>query len=130
MGRIPGYFPLSLFLPALTVLLLLYCLATDAGAATIRGWDVDGGVVSPMPGVSFFAWPPGEAGYGANVYAGVDLDGDGRDDLVVGRGPDPQAGCPVRVFNFATGSPALWLSLEAYPGLSKGSTVAGGVFHP
>ena len=94
----------------------------------IRGWNVDGGTASPMPLVNFFAWPLGKAWYGARIYAGADLNGDGLDELAVGGGPDPLAGCPVKVFNFVTESPRPMFSLEAYSGLTMGTTVAGGMF--
>jgi predicted GH43/DUF377 family glycosyl hydrolase len=94
--------------------------------AHIRGWNVDGSV-SPMPGFSFFAWPADQSTYGARIFAGSDLDGDGRDDLVTGAGPDPQAGTPVSVYRYLDGTASLWFSLEAFPaGTTMGASVAGG----
>jgi predicted outer membrane repeat protein len=92
----------------------------------IRGWKTDGGQVTPMTGVNFIAWPG--AKFGAKVYAGADLDDDGRDELVVGGGPDPDGGSEVIVFNYDDGTTTPWFTLEAYPGLSMGATVAGGLF--
>ena len=40
----------------------------------IRGWNYDNDSISALPGCSFFAWPSAEARYGAQVYAGGDLD--------------------------------------------------------
>ena len=38
--------------------------------AHVRGWDYDGGVLAPIPGCSFFAYPPAEFRWGANVAIG------------------------------------------------------------
>lgn len=65
--------------------------------------------------------------YGVTVTCG-DLNGDGLDKLVVGGEPDPLAGCPVKVFNFVIESPHTMFSLDAYSGLTTGTTVAGGNF--
>jgi hypothetical protein len=51
----------------------------------VRGWHWDGdGTVSPLPGVSFFAYST--LRWGVNVACG-DLDGDGIDEIVTGPGP-------------------------------------------
>ncbi len=94
--------------------------------AHVRGWNVDG-TVSPMPGFSFFAWPASQSTYGARIFAGADLNDDGRDDLVAGAGPDPAAGTPVQVYRYLGGTAELWFSLEAFPaGTTSGTSVAGG----
>jgi hypothetical protein len=98
-------------------------------ASHVRGWKFDGVTVAPMPGLSFFAWPTGEARYGAEVFAGADLSGDGRDEIVVGGGPDPALGSPVQVYQYDGQEALLWFSLEAYPeGWTHGSRVAAGRF--
>jgi hypothetical protein len=63
-----------------------------------------------------------------NVFAGADLNGDGRDELVAGRGPAPDADTEVKVFTYDGTSVSQWISLEAYPGLSQGTNVAAGRF--
>jgi len=93
----------------------------------IRGWDYDGTAVSPLAGLSFFAWGSTLPGYGARVAAGADLDGNGRADIVVGAGPDPAIGSPVRVFDYHGAGVDLRFSLQAYPvGWRHGVTVAAG----
>ena len=58
--------------------------------AHIRGWNVDGGTATEIPGINLFAWQPSETLFGATVASGTDLDNDGRDEIVVGNGPDPE----------------------------------------
>ena len=106
-------------------------LVTGAGpgavfGAHVRGWNYDGTAVTELPGINFFAWPPEEAWYGAEVFAGADLDGDGRDELVVGCGPNPDAGTPVKVYLYDGIQLTEWFSLEAYPGMAHGTNVAAG----
>jgi len=109
-------------------------IVTGAGpgavfGAHVRGWNVDSGSVSPLPGFSFFAWSPDTVSHGAGVYAGTDLDGDGRDDLVVGNGPDPaMLNVPVKVYRYLDQQAAEWISLEVYPELTHGVRVAAGRF--
>jgi len=93
----------------------------------VRGFNVDGGSVTPISWINLFAWPADWFGYGAKVYAGADLDGDGRDELVVGTGPDPWAPGFVQVLNFGGGG-HFWCHLDAYDGLKWGTNVAGGTF--
>ena len=66
--------------------------------------------------------------FGANVFAGADLNGDGRTELVLGCGPDQNAGTPVKVFEYDGSGVSLWFSLEAFPGMTHGTTVAAGRF--
>jgi hypothetical protein len=83
----------------------------------VRGWNFDGHQVAPLSGFSFLAWPADQARYGTRIFGGADLDGDGRDDLAAGIGPDPapEAGAGLKVFRYDGGQPAEWLSLQAYP---------------
>ncbi len=98
-------------------------------ASHIRGWNYDGEAVTELPGFSFFAWGSALPRFGARVAAGCDLDGAGRDDLVVGAGPDPSVGSPVRVFTYDGASVSAWFSLDAYPpGTTHGVNVASGRF--
>jgi fibronectin-binding autotransporter adhesin len=98
-------------------------------AAHVRGWNVDGGSVEALPGFSLFAWPTTESVYGARVASGTDLDGDDRHEVVVGTGPDPDAGCAVRVFHYTGSALELAFELQAFPdGWTHGTTVATGRF--
>jgi len=93
----------------------------------VRGWNVDGGTVSPLPGFSYIAWAG--ALYGANVSAGADVDLDGRDEIVAGPGPDPAMESPVNVYIYSGSAISLWVSLDAYKSdLTHGVKVAGGRF--
>jgi len=108
-------------------------IVTGAGpgvvfGAHVRGWNVDGGAVTPLPGLSFFAYEYPEHRYGVAVSARADLDGDGRADIVTGLGPDPDAGTTVRVFTYDGGEISPLASLESFTGLTHGATVAAGRF--
>ncbi len=106
-------------------------IVTGAGPGAIfgphvRGWNYDGSAVTPLPGLSFFAWDTEPLRFGATVFAAADLNLDGRDELVVGRGPAPEADTEIKVFTWDGSTVSLMLSLEAYPGLTHGTTVAAG----
>ena len=96
-------------------------------SAHIRGWRYDGSSTTPLSGGSFFAWPSQQARFGATVFAGGDLDEDGRDELIIGAGPGSDMTPRVRVFRYTGGSVTPWFSLTAYPGdWHYGVNVAGG----
>jgi hypothetical protein len=63
-------------------------------APTVRGWNFDGGPLSPIAKINYNAF--GVPEYGANVATG-DVDGDTRGDILTSMGPGPQhaARCPV-----------------------------------
>ncbi len=109
-------------------------IVTGAGpgnvfGAHVRGWNFDGSALESISGINFFAWPADDARYGANVYAGTDLDDDGRDELVVGPGPDPEMASPVKVYQYDGSQVSLWISLQAFPDdWMKGVSVAAGKF--
>jgi hypothetical protein len=96
--------------------------------AHVRGWNCDGGSVTPISGISFFAWPPEEALYGAKVFAGADLNYDGRDDMVAGCGPDAAVGTLVKVYTYDGATCTELMSFEAYSdmALTHGTVVAAG----
>jgi len=94
----------------------------------IRGWNYDGQTLSDMSSINFFAWAHALASYGAEVFAGSDLDSDGRDEILVGCGPDPDVGTPVKVYRHDGSGVILWFSLEAFEGMSHGTSVAAGRF--
>ncbi len=81
--------------------------------AHVRGWNCDGGPATAISNLSFFAWSAADLRYGANVFSGADLNGNGRDEIVVGQGPDPNAGTWVKVYMFDGSQEIEWLSLEA-----------------
>jgi len=91
----------------------------------VRGWNVDGGAATSIPGISFFAY--GTLKWGANVCCS-DLDGDGYDEIVTGAGPGAVFGPHVRGWNYDGGQlasiPAV--SFLAYGTNKYGVRVAGG----
>ena len=108
-------------------------IVTGAGPGAVfgphvRGWNFDGAAVTSLPGYSFFAWETAPLRFGVNVYAGTDLDGDGRDDLLVGRGPDAEANTEVKAFVYDGTAVSQWFMLKAFPGYRFGTTVAAGRF--
>ncbi len=96
--------------------------------AHVRGWNHDGSGISPLPGLSFFAFSWPENRFGAKVSARADLDGDGRDEIVAGLGPDPAAGTTVSVFSYDGSQVTSWAAMESFAGLTEGATVAAGRF--
>jgi hypothetical protein len=108
-------------------------IVTGAGPGAVfgphvRGWNYDGATVAPLPGLSFFAWSPDDVRYGVRVFAGADLDGDGRDELLAGCGPDPGAGTTVKVYSYDGAGAGQLFSLETFPGLYQGADPAAGRF--
>jgi hypothetical protein len=63
----------------------------------VRGWNVDGGAVSAISGVSYLAY--GTPGSGVKVSCG-DIDGDGMDEIVTGTGPGSDLMAHVRGWNY------------------------------
>ncbi len=91
-------------------------ILTGAGPGAVFGphvrafaWDGTSSV-SPVPGVSFFAY--GTLRFGVNVAAG-DIDGDGIDEIITGAGPGEIFGAHVRAFDYDGGP-----SVVAVPGSS------------
>ena len=98
-------------------------------ASHIGGWNYDGISVSPLPGYSFLAWPSSETRYGARIFAGADLNVDGKDELVVGAGPDPSIASTVKVFRYEGFGVIELFSLHAFPSSwTHGVNVAAGRF--
>jgi predicted outer membrane repeat protein len=94
----------------------------------IRGWNFDGDAVTPLHGFSFFAWQTAPLHFGVNVHASADLNGDGRADVIAGRGPDPTADTEVKVFTYDGWTVQEWMTVEAFSGLTHGAKVAAGRF--
>ncbi len=108
-------------------------IVTGAGPGAIfgphvRGWNYDGDTVTPLSDFSFFAWLTGSQSYGVNVFAGTDINGDGLDDVIAGRGPDPEADTEVKVFSYFQGEVVEWMAIDAFEGLTHGTNVAAGRF--
>ena len=98
--------------------------------ALVRGWNVDGSEVTPVPGCELFVWPPGQRLYGARVAVsarGRSASTD-KEFLIVGGGPDPTAGSEIRTYSYDTGLEQLnlWFSFDAFEGTLWGVDVAGG----
>jgi hypothetical protein len=105
-------------------------IVTGAGPGSVfgphvRGWNVDGGTATSMPGVSFLAY--GTNQYGVNVACG-DIDGDGIDEIITGPGPGTVFGAHVRGWNYDGGTMASMpgVSFVAYEGTNKGVRVGTG----
>ncbi len=105
-------------------------IVTGAGPGAVfgphvRGWNVDGAAVQPVPGVSFFAY--GTLKWGVNTACG-DIDGDGIDEIVTGAGPGPVFGPHVRGWNIdgTAAQPITGISYFAYGTLRYGVNVACG----
>jgi predicted outer membrane repeat protein len=95
----------------------------------IRGWCYDGSVIGPLPGCNFTAWKPSRTRYGARVSPGADLDGDGRADIAVGAGPDPDAASRIVVFRYCGDEIRAWVSIQAFPFTwAHGVNVSAGKF--
>ena len=67
-----------------------------AFGAHLRGFDYDGAAIAPAPGINAIVFA---STHGLDVAAG-DLDGDGRDEIVCGAGPDPQSGNLLAGFDY------------------------------
>ncbi len=96
--------------------------------AHIRGWNFDGIALEELRYCSAFAWPPGQALCGANVYAEADMDHDGFNEIIVGGGADPDIGTPVIVLDYSSGEGLFPLcSFDAFSaGFTHGTKVASG----
>jgi len=104
---------------------------SPAFGAHVKGWNYDGEEIAELAGLSFFAWSGEEARFGATVYGDANLDGTGGDEMVVGAGPDPAMGTPVKVYTYdpAAGVVSLWFGLDAFPEQwTSGTSVAAGWF--
>jgi len=99
----------------------------DVFGPHVRGWNVDGGAASAIPGVSYFAY--GTLRWGVNVACG-DIDGDGIAEIVTGPGPSDLFSSHVRGWNFdgETVAPMPGVNFIAYQSFphSLGCTVACG----
>ena len=96
--------------------------------AHLRGWNFDGSTVAAIPGINFFAWDFSEVQFGAQISSGIDFDGDGRDDLLAGPGPDASAPPQLKVFGYDGANTSLLFSFEAFDAaVTHGINAAGGV---
>jgi hypothetical protein len=92
----------------------------------VRGWNYDGEAVTPISGLSFFAFDYSQ--FGVNVGA-ADLDLDGVDEILTGAGPGETYAALVRVYGF-DGELTMLSDYEAYATapVTHGVNVAGGLF--
>jgi streptogramin lyase len=86
-------------------------------SAAIRAYKRDGTLMGE--------WTIADAKYGLTLAAG-DLDGDWRDEIVVGLGPDPQNPATVYVLKYQNGAFTEIASQNVYPDLKYGVNVAVG----
>jgi hypothetical protein len=96
--------------------------------AHVRGWNYDGSSLSPMPTVSFFAYPG--ARYGVVVSAS-DVDGDGIDEILTMPGPDPAQMAHARAWNVDGDQVSAIEEIDFYPYSDEwryGGRIAGGRF--
>jgi hypothetical protein len=94
----------------------------------VRGWNYDGSSLSPIPTVSFFAYPG--AAYGVVVSAS-DVDGDGIDEILTMPGPDPAQMAHARAWNVDGGQVTVIEEIDFYPYSDEwryGGRIAGGRF--
>jgi hypothetical protein len=106
-------------------------LITGAGPGAVfgphvRGWNFDGEALTPIAGISFFAFSYGR--YGVNVGA-ADLDLDGAAEILAGAGPGEDYGALVRVYSY-DGALFLVSDFEAFADetITHGVNVTGGLF--
>jgi hypothetical protein len=95
----------------------------------VRAFDYDGVQVQGLGQVSFNAFPSGS--YGVTVGAadvesdGYGIYGDGFQEILVGRGPDPGVGSDVRLFDYDGAAVAFKFEITPYMSV-YGASVAGG----
>ena len=95
-------------------------------AGHVRAWNFDGGPLTAMSGVSFFAYQGTQSG--VQVSTG-DVDDDGVDEILTMPGPNANAGAIVRAFDVTGGvaSPITGIDFDAYDGsVTHGGKIAGG----
>jgi photosystem II stability/assembly factor-like uncharacterized protein len=111
-------------------------IVTGAGpgavfAAHLRAWNYDGAELTPVSAVNLFAYPADDYRFGVRVST-LDLDGDGRDEILTVPGPDPARPAMVRAWKVGSGSATLveTVDFDAYSDLqlTSGGTISGGRF--
>jgi len=84
--------------------------------------------IKAMDGVDFLAFSAAEAAGGARATC-ADLDGDGRDELIVSGGADPASGPTVRVYRLVGSRMERVDEYDAFPaGWTHGVSLAAGTF--
>ena len=106
-------------------------IVTGAGPGAVfgphvRGWNYDGSSLSPITGISFFAFDLFSQ-FGVNVGT-MDTDGDGRDEILTGAGQGETYGPEIRIFGFEGDTTEQLHAFEAYTGeaVTHGVKVTGG----
>jgi len=92
----------------------------------VRAFNYDGAALTPIPGVSFFAY--GTNRFGVRVSCG-DIDGDGIDEILTAPGPGDIFGPHIRAFNYDGGTlnPIAAVSFVAYGEYGEFGATVGAV---
>jgi len=96
-------------------------------SAPISGWNYDGSEISHVPGFYYRLWGP-DGGGGARVYAGADLDGDGRDEVLASYGSCEDSSSAVLVLGYENGLVSRLYGFTGFPTLGHGALAASGRF--
>ena len=92
-------------------------------AATVRGFDSDGGALSPLPGLNFNAFP----GLWGVIATGGDVVGNGRAAILAAQGPFSGLDATVKGFSWDSGSVAALAGFDVRPFVSSyGARIATG----
>ena len=96
-------------------------LIRDAGPPKA---DQKAGATGPTGTV---AWDYPAVRFGATVSSGIDFNGDGNEDMLVGPGPDPEAPAQLKVFGYDGSETSLLFSFNAFDSeITHGINAAGG----
>jgi hypothetical protein len=87
--------------------------------------DIDTGQRTPLiTDISLIVFY--DVAYGARIFAGADLDGDSRAEILVGCGPDPSRDTRVRVFDYNGGAVTILICAARFPAVRHPRGQRGG----